>query len=648
MPIGALSNPSTLEQLQAIGVLPMGSTGGPTGILGQRPQQLAPLGPALPAPPPPVAPPMAPQPPVPAPQVQAQPAPDLAATAQTLQAAQDTDSQPPPQKPQGPQPDLYSGATVPPAQAPAPPATAPSAGPQAASGTSPGPATPAPDASSPPSSGSVPFAANNPLNIRFAGQEGAANTNGFAAFATPEAGKAATDAQFAKYADRGVTTLRGLISTWAPPSENDTNGYISTVSKQTDIAPDQSINLKDPTVADVIQQAMAKVEGNKNANVGGVQFAGPGVPAGSPQGRLAAAQQASGGQSVDQQGSSIGINANEIAGIARQLGYKPSSSAIGPGDSLLATGLAMMGGRTFADSMANGSKALLASRGQQLEAQGRDNGNALGIANAGVQMANTAANRRLQMAQFGLQNAKLDQQIKNQASIEAVRQQNADNSTRRTDAATDPVTKAQLALGASAPKENLKDSAAIDAAGESAADRITQFNNLQQVARDPTTAAGAGALNTIKRQIALATGLNITADTTGVQMGDMLSRMGQSEAAGAMKGLGLRTQREFDVWKEQAATLGTNPDAAAAVMQPMLNKASADYQAFKKWHDPATNQAAILATPNGVANFRATFDQQAAETNMAGGSTVQHAPTGWTPKAGAVLRYDASGNIIQQ
>lgn len=155
--------------------------------------------------------------------------------------------------------------------APAPAAAAPS--PAVPSAPIAGAGTPSPS-----SGPSIPFAANNPLNIRFAGQDGAANTNGFAAFPTVEAGQAATDAQFGKYADRGINTVRQLVSTWAPPNENDTAGYIDRVAKQTGINPDQQINLKDPSVASVIQRAMAGVEGNKNARVQVAQAGGGAVP----------------------------------------------------------------------------------------------------------------------------------------------------------------------------------------------------------------------------------------------------------------------------------------------------------------------------------------------------------------------------------
>lgn len=122
----------------------------------------------------------------------------------------------------------------------------------------------------------TPFAANNPLNIRFAGQDGAANTKGFAAFPTPEAGAEATNKQFGLYADRGINTLRGLISRWAPPTENNTDAYITRVSKETGLDPDAPIDLRNPETSALLQKSMAGVEGNKNANVQYAQLGGGG------------------------------------------------------------------------------------------------------------------------------------------------------------------------------------------------------------------------------------------------------------------------------------------------------------------------------------------------------------------------------------
>ena len=142
-----------------------------------------------------------------------------------------------------------------------------------------------PGASAAPAGGGTPFAANNPLNIRYVGQPGAIDTNGFAAWKTPEEGQAQTDALFGRYAEGGIKTLSGLISKWAPPSENNTAAYIANVAKATGLDPNAEIDLRDPALRAKIQAAMAVQEGNKNARVttgaaartGGTDTAGPGA-----------------------------------------------------------------------------------------------------------------------------------------------------------------------------------------------------------------------------------------------------------------------------------------------------------------------------------------------------------------------------------
>ena len=105
---------------------------------------------------------------------------------------------------------------------------------------------------------------NNPLNLSFAGQEGATmeqhSTPRFARFASMEEGVAASVRQLARYQERGVSTLSAMISRWAPPSENDTPAYVQRVSRETGIAPDAVVNMRDPETVAALVQAMAKVE----------------------------------------------------------------------------------------------------------------------------------------------------------------------------------------------------------------------------------------------------------------------------------------------------------------------------------------------------------------------------------------------------
>ena len=140
---------------------------------------------------------------------------------------------------------VFGGATPP--AAPAPAATAPAAAPQNPNAT--------------PVSMPLGLRNNNPLNLRFAGQDGAEQgEGGFARFPSVEAGLSAAQRQLGLYASRGVNTLRGAISRWAPPSENDTDAYVTRVAQATGIDPDAPINLADPAVTQRILPAMAQVE----------------------------------------------------------------------------------------------------------------------------------------------------------------------------------------------------------------------------------------------------------------------------------------------------------------------------------------------------------------------------------------------------
>ena len=55
---------------------------------------------------------------------------------------------------------------------------------------------------------------------------------------------------------RGVNTIRGLISIYAPENENNTDAYVAAVSQRTGIKPDQEIDLTDPAVRHIISGAM--------------------------------------------------------------------------------------------------------------------------------------------------------------------------------------------------------------------------------------------------------------------------------------------------------------------------------------------------------------------------------------------------------
>jgi hypothetical protein len=110
------------------------------------------------------------------------------------------------------------------------------------------------------------FGINNPLNLRYLstnaynGQTG--NHNGYGVYSTLSAGVRAAGLQLSKDVQNGFTTITTLITSWAPPSENDTAAYISDVSSRAGIAACEPLSWPEDEVA--IIQAMAYHENGYN------------------------------------------------------------------------------------------------------------------------------------------------------------------------------------------------------------------------------------------------------------------------------------------------------------------------------------------------------------------------------------------------
>lgn len=64
----------------------------------------------------------------------------------------------------------------------------------------------------------------------------------FEQFTAPEWGIRAMAREILTSLRRGQTTIRAIITEWAPPSENPTESYIANVSRRTNIAPDAPID----------------------------------------------------------------------------------------------------------------------------------------------------------------------------------------------------------------------------------------------------------------------------------------------------------------------------------------------------------------------------------------------------------------------
>ena len=103
---------------------------------------------------------------------------------------------------------------------------------------------------------------NNFAGIRRPGIIAGPESGGFMDYPTPEAGIQATSRLLQTYQTRhGLNTLRGIISRWAPPTDNnDTAGLIARASRVTGFGPDQPLNLSDPATMSAVVEAMIRGE----------------------------------------------------------------------------------------------------------------------------------------------------------------------------------------------------------------------------------------------------------------------------------------------------------------------------------------------------------------------------------------------------
>jgi hypothetical protein len=86
---------------------------------------------------------------------------------------------------------------------------------------------------------------NNPGNLKAVGDQ-PRDSGGFRIFATQEEGIAAANAQLDRYAARGINTISGIASTYAPASDNNNvAAYISALTKATGKGPNEPLGPAD-------------------------------------------------------------------------------------------------------------------------------------------------------------------------------------------------------------------------------------------------------------------------------------------------------------------------------------------------------------------------------------------------------------------
>ena len=113
------------------------------------------------------------------------------------------------------------------------------------------------------------LANNNFGGLRKPGVVAGPSQGGFQSFATPEQGVAAISRQLDRYASGAttgtpLTTVRQIVSTWAPPNENPTEVLIARASRIVGVDPDAPLDVSNPQVkAKLIEATIANEQGGR-------------------------------------------------------------------------------------------------------------------------------------------------------------------------------------------------------------------------------------------------------------------------------------------------------------------------------------------------------------------------------------------------
>lgn len=110
---------------------------------------------------------------------------------------------------------------------------------------------------------------NNPGNLNYVGQRGATleeGSNGrFAKWKTAREGLQAMANQLRLYSDRGLDSIRKVINTYSPSSENDTESYINQLAAFMGIDPDDTFDVKtDPAALAMLMRGIIQHENGYN------------------------------------------------------------------------------------------------------------------------------------------------------------------------------------------------------------------------------------------------------------------------------------------------------------------------------------------------------------------------------------------------
>lgn len=109
---------------------------------------------------------------------------------------------------------------------------------------------------------------NNPGNINFVGQPGAAREDGpggrFAVFQTAEQGLEALAVQLKRYANAGMDTIRAIITKYAPAGENNTEAYIANIAKKFGVKATDHLDFTNKETLANMMTAITQFENGQN------------------------------------------------------------------------------------------------------------------------------------------------------------------------------------------------------------------------------------------------------------------------------------------------------------------------------------------------------------------------------------------------
>ena len=117
---------------------------------------------------------------------------------------------------------------------------------------------------------------NNPLNIRhngdrFLGEVVPGSDRAFKQFASMAYGYRAAFVILGSYLARGLNTVEKIIRAWAPPTENNTEGYIAIVVQRSGVGRNKVLTAESGSEYRKIVAAMCHCENGVPANMADVE-----------------------------------------------------------------------------------------------------------------------------------------------------------------------------------------------------------------------------------------------------------------------------------------------------------------------------------------------------------------------------------------